>query len=286
LHIEESKSVFHAAAEDHPGGDLGPGKNRKLESVKDCIQGLWIGSKLSLMEQLSIKSYLAQGHSYHLYVYGKIHNVPDGVALKDGNEILSEDTIFSYRTGPGKGSYAAYSNLFRYKLLREKGGIWSDMDVVCLKPFAFESECVFMMQNTLENKTEICNAIMKVPPGNRCIEACYNQALAIDPDRMEWGESGPALLTANVSRFGLTSCALPPRTFAPIDYWEFRRLTDSHFHFEITEDIYAIHLWNEMWRRNIKRKSRLKRLLKKQRFDKNALYGPDTLYGRLQRMYL
>src|SRR5258706_6206464 len=36
------------------------------------IQGLWIGPTLSQMEQLSIASFLANGHEYHLFVYDDV----------------------------------------------------------------------------------------------------------------------------------------------------------------------------------------------------------------------
>ena len=32
------------------------------------------------------------------------------------------------------GILALFSNLFRYVLLERQGGIWSDCDMVCLKP--------------------------------------------------------------------------------------------------------------------------------------------------------
>jgi len=50
----------------------------------------------------------------------------------DGNQIIPEHEAFTYKNGPGSGSYSAFSNLFRYKLLAQKGGWWIDMDMVCL----------------------------------------------------------------------------------------------------------------------------------------------------------
>ncbi len=35
----------------------------------DVFQSLWIGAELSAMEQLSIRSFLANGHEFHLYTY-------------------------------------------------------------------------------------------------------------------------------------------------------------------------------------------------------------------------
>ena len=49
-----------------------------LDHGNRTIQGLWIGTDLSIMERLSITSFLQQGHDYHLYVYDELPNVPAG----------------------------------------------------------------------------------------------------------------------------------------------------------------------------------------------------------------
>ncbi len=100
----------------------------------DVIQGLWIGDELSTMERLSIASFLAQGHPYHLYVYRPVSNVPLGTCLKDASEVLPESMIFQY---PDYASYAGFANYFRYKLLLERGGWWVDTDAVCLQTVRF-----------------------------------------------------------------------------------------------------------------------------------------------------
>ncbi|MCF8323269.1 MAG: hypothetical protein K9I26_09045, partial [Flavobacterium sp.] len=102
------------------------------------IQSLWIGDTLSLNEQLCITSFLFHGHEFHLYTYGTIKNVPDDTIIKDANRIIPSDKIFKYR----KGSYAGFADWFRYKLLFEKGGFWVDTDVICMKPFLFDSNII------------------------------------------------------------------------------------------------------------------------------------------------
>ena len=46
------------------------------------IQSLWVGEKLSVMEILSISSFLQKGHPFHLYVYDDVKGVPDGVNIE------------------------------------------------------------------------------------------------------------------------------------------------------------------------------------------------------------
>ena len=79
------------------------------------IQGLWVGAPLSKMEQLCIQSFLYWGHTFHLYVYEPIENIPTGTIIKDANEILSKDSVFTYQNGHERGSFAGFSNFEREK---------------------------------------------------------------------------------------------------------------------------------------------------------------------------
>src|SRR5215471_6623997 len=103
------------------------------------VQSLWIGTRLSTMECLSIASFVHYGHAFHLYAYDEIQNLPSGVTVLDANEILPRSSIFTYR---GNGSVAGFANHFRYKLLMDRGGWWADLDMVCLRPLDFERESV------------------------------------------------------------------------------------------------------------------------------------------------
>src|SRR5690348_5090275 len=108
-----------------------------MARILDVIQGLWVGDRLSTMERLSIASFLALGHEYHLYVYRPVANVPAGTCVKDAREILPESMIFQYRKRP---SYAGFANFFRYKLLLDRGGWWVDTDAVCLRALDFADD--------------------------------------------------------------------------------------------------------------------------------------------------
>jgi len=47
------------------------------------VQSLWVGERLSPIEQLCVSSFLHHGHEFHLYAYGELAGVPAGAALKD-----------------------------------------------------------------------------------------------------------------------------------------------------------------------------------------------------------
>jgi hypothetical protein len=175
----------------------------------EIIYSLWVGPPLTLMEQLSITSFLQNGYEYHLYCYGKIPNVPAGAILRDAGEILPSSEIFYYQQGPGKGSVAAFANLFRYKLLLERGGWWADTDMICLRPLNFAGSVVFASEH-YDAGIQTTNSILKLPPGHAVARACYETAMREDRAKLTWGKTGPALMDRIVREAGLQKFIQPP----------------------------------------------------------------------------
>lgn len=131
--------------------------------MSNIFQSLWIGGTLSKMEQLAMKSFVDNGLEYHLYTYGEVTNVPEGVIIKDGNEILPESEIFRYKNG----SVSAFSNLFRFTMLFKRGGYWVDTDLACIRPFKFEKDYVVVTEPSRDYKYAIVTScFMKLPKGS------------------------------------------------------------------------------------------------------------------------
>lgn len=232
------------------------------------IQGLWIGTELSVMEQLSISSFLRNGHQYHLYVYDELKHIPGGTVVKDGNEILPAERIFKYKDYP---SYAGFSNFFRYKLLLERGGWWADTDTICVKPFDFREPYVFSSEMSRGQEVINCGAI-KAPPGSELMAYAWDVCQSKNPEQLVWGETGPRLMGAAVRKYSLEEFKKPHQAFCPVDYSDWKKLLTSNGELALAEDTYAIHLWNEMWRHGGQ--------------DKNAQYPDECLYEQLKRKYL
>lgn len=231
------------------------------------IQSLWIGPKLSVMERLCLRSYLAHGHAVHLYTYGPVANLPVGVVLRDAAEILPEDTVFKYRD---HDSYAGFSNYFRYKLLAERGGWWVDTDTVCLKRFAFEASPVFSSEWD-NGHAVVTTSTIKTAPAGPVMERAYARCREKDPASIFWGETGPHLLRAVIEECGLEACVRPPEFFCPVGYEAWHTVLDPEAP-RFGSETFAVHLWNEMWRRHGQ--------------DKNARYAPTCLYEQLKARYL
>jgi mannosyltransferase OCH1-like enzyme len=236
--------------------------------MNQIIQGLWIGPELSVMEQLSIASFLSHGHQYHLYVYDEVKNIPRGTVVRDGNEILSADKIFQYKQ---QASYAGFSNFFRYKLLLERGGWWSDTDNVCLRPFDFPDPYVFATE-VCDGVEVVSSGIMKCPIASQAMGRAWEVCQSKDPAKLMWGETGPKLTAEIVKKYSLEKYLKSYNFFCPLGYQEWQKLLAPQTEESILANSYCVHLWNEMWRGEGQ--------------DKNAAYHPTSLYERLKRRYL
>jgi len=232
-----------------------------------AVQSLWIGSELSPMESLCINSFLKNGHPFHLYIYDEVSDIPEGTTVFDADTVIPRDKIFKHRGG----SYGVFADLFRYRLLLDKGGYWVDTDVVCLKPFEHPGT-VFATERIKGQKTiKAANCVMRAPAGAELVQFCFEMADRVDPQKLEWGATGPELLTFAVEKFKAYGDLAPPHVFCPVNWWDWRLYIDESATTNLLAQSDAAHLWNEMWRRD--------------NLSKYDDQHPDSLYEELKRRY-
>jgi hypothetical protein len=265
--------------------------------VSSPAQFLWIGGKLSVLEQLALRSFLAHGYDVHLYTYQEVENVPAGVIRMPGAEILPADRIFTVTQGWGAGSYANFADLFRYHLLRKRGGWWFDIDFVSIKRLPTPENLYFA--SSFEGASGVlsnCCAI-HAQPGHPVIERLCTEAeeeLRREPD-VGFGQIGPYMVQRLVRELKLEENVAPWWEFSPYPQGQISRLVYSSTGEWLAEQLRfakflvrqlrdpgfkagylrrqtrALHLHNELWR-EAKR-------------DKNARYHPRCLFERLKRRH-
>jgi hypothetical protein len=201
---------------------------------------MWHGSPLSVYEELSLLSFIRCGHEVELYAYAPL-DAPPGVRLCEANAVVPEKEVFEYATGPAKGSYAAFSNLFRFKLLFEKGGIWADLDILCLRPLDDLPEaCVGRISLGCLNQ-----GIVKFPAGHSIPKALSEKLEALGP-RLYLGQTSELFSSAVAAHRG--DCeVLPPGVFYPLDWEETWRLVDpaqGEYCRSRVREARCLHWWN------------------------------------------
>ncbi len=210
----------------------------------DIIQSLWMGGPLSNMEKLSIRSFVKNGHPYHLYTYGEVSSVPDGAVVMDANEIIPSSMAFTVR-----GGYSSFSDFFRWKLVRDRGGWWADTDTVCLKPFKWSGDYVFVGGFGKPGSADcVSSGMFKAPKGSPIMKWGWEQCQKMNPETMTWGQAGPPLFTEAVHAFELTNRIVAGDLFFPVFYTEAPRAFTDIYKPRISPACFSIHLFNEMWR--------------------------------------
>lgn len=213
--------------------------------AQHLFQSFWYGGALSPYELFCLKSFIDCGHAFDLYTYDPNLAVPAGVRVCDASELFSRDEVFVYQAeGFGKGSPSAFSNLFRSKLMVEKGGWWADTDVVCLTgriPVVTE---FFARQDA----DFVAWGIMYFEPRHPVMVQCLDQGTKLGRT-VKWGDSGPRLLTRVLTERGLIDRAQPASVCYPIHYTQaldvLRPSRTAALAGQIETSLF-LHLWNAM----------------------------------------
>lgn len=257
-------------------------------STLPVIQSFWHGRPLSKVEILSVQSFLDHGHAFRVYAYDEVKGLPAGAQTADAGEILPRSRLFVNMTSSfGLGSPSPFSDHFRMALLAQKGGWWTDMDVVCLRPWDIAQELVIASSD--EYRWGVCpNAnVLRCPPGHSLAVKAAELLSARDPAAARHAD-GPHTVQKLVREMGLSNHVVPPWWFNPIQ-WRYtcyliqpeepflhpRRLRRALHMTEplgrIRPDSYAVHLWGEIWT--------------KSGYQRDGSYPPDCVFEQLKRRH-
>ena len=223
---------------------------------RPLAQSLWVGRSLRWIERLCIKSYLDNGWRFQLYVYDEPDNVPEGCEVLDATAIIPAKDVF--REGHGSGSHAgsvgAFSDLFRYRLLSKRGGMWTDTDVINFKKFEPDGQRFISTELTDAGLVTLNGAIMAAPAGDELVSRAYDRARAIldSDDKLFFTRIGPYLLAEVALELGVDKIKLmPPAFLGPVSWMNTATLLQP-FDVLMTREEFQqainVHVYTETWR--------------------------------------
>lgn len=231
------------------------------------IRSFWNGGPLSNLEKLSIYSFIKNGHEVEVFVYDQLIQLPIEVKKRDAREILSCDNLFI----DSRGTYSSFSDWFRFKMLFELGGWWTDLDSICLRPFNIVDKYCFSSEGDEQNYLVNCGNI-KAPKGASFLaESLYEIGKLIRKKDYTWGKYGINLMRQVLLNYEYQPYLYPPSFFCPIYYSQVSKIISGEI-VNISDNAYAVHLWNGMW--------------KMRQYDKNGIYPASSLFEKLKQKYL
>lgn len=216
-------------------------------SSVSSVSSLWIGSPLSVYEEVSLKSFVREGFDVNLYTYEADLKVPEGVVVRDAREVVGAERVFEnpYQ----RGTWAGFANIFRYELIRAIDTLWVDTDVVALTS-EIQSNQGYVFG--WESDDFINNAVLRAPRESAFSSALVEQAAAINIGSFQWGDLGPRLVSRVVKEFQLESLAQDRTAFYPIEFHNVWMLFDPDSREDVDAKLdqsQALHWWNEALRR-------------------------------------
>jgi hypothetical protein len=196
--------------------------------LKDIpVHMLWVSAELSRLARLSLASFISLGYQVTVWSYAADRLTAPGARIRDAESFLPVPT-------EDADNLAYLTSLFRYRLLAEEGGIWSDMDVVALESdpaiaatalVASEKRRPFRHVEptaTGESLTQVTNCFMANPSPrkNDLWHRALDNVAALNREDRTWKNVGPHMLSrlmVEEPRHGVT--ILPPETVDPVAWW-------------------------------------------------------------------
>jgi hypothetical protein len=215
------------------------GKSIWKRETREEIQVFWHGRALSPLEHACLTSFLQKGINVRIFSYGEL-SIPRGAVLENAADILPAEDLFLF-----EGSPSAFTNIFRYKLLFQRGGWWLDSDVVLLKDNL--PKCDFYWAR--EDRFRINGAILKFPAGDVRCEKLLMMSLEQVRSLHQWGQLGPGLLSEVLGRENPTGLMGSTAETYPLHWLEWHCLWLPEYLATVNDRLQFatfLHLWNSV----------------------------------------
>ncbi len=196
-----------------------------------------------------LASFPRAGAKLTLYAYDLALDAPPGVTLADARSICPDEGLIDAYRVEGKVSIATFSDMFRYRMIRQTGACWVDADLLCLEKPAFAAApYIFCRQADAVSTLLVNNAVLRLPPDEPALAELVATAEAAAGHDQPWGALGPFLLTPVLERHGLYERALDPHVCYPVEPEQFWKLFLPEWRdwaHETVRGATMLHLWSE-----------------------------------------
>ncbi|TSE12893.1 hypothetical protein C1D09_006785 [Mesorhizobium intechi] len=194
----------------------------------------------------------AAGHPVRVWSYApeKLEFlVARGIEVRNADDVMPR-ALFERIVAGSEIRY--FSDIFRYALLYEHGGLWMDCDVILLRAFPFRGDHFFNLQWRGSHKGHfVCGNVIYAKPYSSHLRALYELSISRfhDASGKEFGDIGPKLLSdyiASDAGAELREWVFSPMFFNTIDWNEidrFEKPIGDLADYLNDDRVFGIHLW-------------------------------------------
>lgn len=205
---------------------------------------LWIGNPLTKIELISLHSFLYYNHNVTVYLYDQSIELPVGVKKADANLILDSSKIFKLHN-----TYATFSDLFRYYMIKKTGKVWADLDTVCLSDdwnFGSKTYASFIGH-------DVSNSVLSIDKDHEVLDYLVEKASEIynyiNEETLNYRIIGSILLTNAFKEFKLMDNVLPEDVLIGLSYSNSEKLfIPGNINNIISKNSKAVSIFNSNFR--------------------------------------
>lgn len=201
------------------------------KTIPHIIHQIWLGPLEPPEHAMESWKKLHPTWEYHLWTEKNLPN------LKNQQAFDASDNF------PQK------SDILRYELLYEYGGIFVDADEYCLKPidrllegFADDIEVFAAYEGRKGDSSLVANGIMGCIKGSDFIQRLVD-GINVDQPGAAWEIVGPKYLTEMLNKHQPKSHIIPSKAFFPVHHRQKSKRKISVLEYQDDPDVYGIQLW-------------------------------------------
>jgi mannosyltransferase OCH1-like enzyme len=155
-------------------------------------------------------------------------------------------------------NYGERSDIIRYEILYEFGGLYVDTDFECLRPFdVFHCTCDFYAGLGYSKTQALLNGLIGSSVGNHIMKICIRDLVKRAEDDSNGcviGRTGPGLLTRSFRNafyhegYNGVAVGFPVTTFYPWPNWDRWKKDPAEIKAWIRPESYGLHYWHVSWK--------------------------------------
>lgn len=218
-------------------------------TIPQIIHIIWLGSEPTPCVNLVIKSWKKHHPNWEIKIW------------RDKDiEKLNWTTSHSKEFFEQSGNWSEKSDILRFEILYQFGGVYTDTDMVCLKSFeSLTSSGISFFAGFESNKIKrfgrplIGSALIGAQKNHEILRHCIDFSLTIDqaPETRQYIRSGPGPITkasyeALEKNENQDVIIFPCSFFYPL-HWEGRLEFAEKIPNYIRPESYSVHLWEGSW---------------------------------------
>lgn len=217
-------------------------KNTSLQTTKipKIVHQIWLGGNMPPVEKKmcnQVKESLPTDWKYILWTEENLDNL----------KYFKNKNIFNIT--PNKGQQ---SDLLRYAILLETGGIYLDTDFILYGSLDYLLDLDFVCGVSYDKSPTLFNGFIGSSPNNNIIKDLNNLDIPIDYSTINaiMNTTGPYLLTRKVMKNIITHSnilILPTSFFYPFPNFDICKQNGSDYTNYIQPETIGCHMWSSSW---------------------------------------